>query len=199
MDPATAALVAALIAAIVAIINLVVSLVASRQRAKLEAYLETNKEISQEKRNFILKQLSEFYDPLFTLLSVNSQTFEKIGPGSKARKKEIYPNTETAEVWSKLVNTVILPNNKKACEIIEKNLHLITSTDDIKTYIEFATHAYAYDIFRKDAYEAYRLFAYPKGILEHIKIKRKTVQDEIHTTLKITKKRKSKWLSFIPS
>ena len=197
MDSGIATLLAACLAAIIAIINLIMSITASRQRAKLEAFLDKENEINQEKRNVIFKQLSEFYDPLFTLLSANNETFKKIGPGSEARKSEKFPEEETAEVWSKLVETVILPNNLKAINIIEKKLHLISPEDDIGKYINFSTHAYAYDIFRKDAYEAYRLFAYPKGILEHVEKMRDKVLKQVHSTLNITEKRKCKWLSFI--
>lgn len=197
MDRGIATLLAAVIAALIAIINLFLSILSARQRAKLEAFLEKENEINKEKRELIFKQLSEFYDPLFTLLSANSSTFKKIGPGSEARRSGKYPDEETAEVWNKLVETVILPNNKKAIEIIEKKLHLISPEDDIERYIQFSTHAFAYDIFRKDAYEAYRLFAYPKGILEHVEKMREKVQKQVHVTLKISEKRKCKWLSFI--
>ena len=36
-------------------------------------------------------------------------------------------------------------------------------------YLEFLTHSHAYKVFKEGAYEAYRLFPFPKQLLENVK------------------------------
>jgi hypothetical protein len=179
IDSGLAALVAAVIGAIVAIVSLVVSFRTERERVRIEKRLSMVQEIEQEKRELLYTQLSEFYDPIFTLLSVNGNIHKRIGPGSDFRWDDSYPEDEVAKVWNELVEAVIVPNNRRICEIVETKLSLISPSDDITPYLEFTTHAYAYQVFRRQPYEAYRLFQFPAGFPAHVQTQRVKLRDQI--------------------
>ncbi|HLO29339.1 MAG TPA: hypothetical protein VK249_09405, partial [Anaerolineales bacterium] len=139
----------------------------------------------QEKRNLLYSQLSEFYDPIFSLLSVNKRIFERIGPNSQARWDRTFPEEETAEVWNKLVERVITPNNLRVCEIIQTKLHLLSPDDTIEPYMEFITHAYAYQVFREKPYESYTLFQFPRTFFDHVENKRNVLRQRIEKVLSL--------------
>lgn len=168
IDSGVAALIAALISAISVIIVLLIS-----HRLSFVTGIE------QEKRNLIRAQLSEFYDPIFSLLSANNRIFERIGPKSKARWDKTFSEQEIAEVWNKLVERVIIINNLKICEIIQTKLHLLSFNDTIDPYMEFITHAYAYQVFREKPYESYVLFQYPHTFFNHVESERNVLHQHI--------------------
>lgn len=177
--------VAAVIAAVVSIISLIVLVRAEKERVRNESRLNLVIGVEQEKRNLFYSQLSEFYDPIFSLLSVNKQIFERIGPNSQARWDEKNLEQETSEVWNKLVERVIIPNNLKVCGIIQTKLHLLSSNDSIEPYMEFITHAYAYQVFREKPYESYALFGLPKTFYQHVEDNRNSLRQRIEKILKL--------------
>jgi len=185
IDSGVAALISAIIAAIVAAISLVVSVRTEKERIHLESRLSLVIGIEQEKRNLLYSQLSEFYDPIFSLLSVNRRIFERIGPNSQARWDRTFPEQETAEVWNKLVERVITPNNLQICEIIQTKLHLLSPDDTIEPYMEFITHAYAYQVFREKPYETYTLFQFPRTFFDHVESKRNILRQRIEKVLSL--------------
>jgi hypothetical protein len=168
LDKGWATLVAATLAALVSIASLIISIVASRSQAKLVARLTDTTNLSKEAREYKLKQLTSFYDPVYTLLAANKSIFERIGPTSSARREQNFNDEETAEVWQKLSNEVVVPNNNRICEIIHANLHYLAESDNEAIYLEFLTHAHAYKVFKQSAYEAYRLFPFPKVFFEAV-------------------------------
>jgi hypothetical protein len=183
-DQATATLIAAVIAAFATIVNLIVSVVAQQKNIKTESRLSIVQDLRQEQRSLLRTQLSEFYDPIFALLSVNKSIFERIGPESDARWDRSYRQEETATVWSELVDEVITPNNSRVCEIVGTRLHLIAPSDTVQPYLEFATHAHAYQVFREQPYEAYDLFRYPSGFLQHVEAQRNNLRRQMDKLLK---------------
>jgi hypothetical protein len=183
MTETTVALLIACLSALTSIVTLVVSMRTENQRVSLQSDLETNKEIREEKRKFLYQQMEEFYDPIFSLLSINKEIFEKIGPSSAARWNNNFPEKETAVVWSQLVSTVVSPNNIRICSIVESKLHLVTQGDDIKNYLEFITHANAYKVFGEHPYEAYKLFQFPKGFYEHVESQRNQLRKKMDKIL----------------
>lgn len=185
VDSGIAALVSAIIAAIVAVVSLYVSIKTEQERIHLEARLNLVIGIEQEKRSLAYAQLSEFYDPIFSLLSVNRRIFERIGPNSQTRWDRTFSEQETAEVWNKLVERVITPNNLKICEIIQTKLHLLSPDDKIEPYMEFITHAYAYQVFREKPYESYTLFQFPRTFFDHIESKRNFLRQRIQKLLNL--------------
>ncbi len=140
--------------------------------------------MEQERIKFMLIQLSEFYDPIFSLLSVNQQIFGSIGPNSSLRRDETFPEEEAPALWNELVDTVITPNNSRICNLIETKLHLMSIEDNIYPYLEFATHAHAYEVFRRNPYEAYSLFQFPEDFAKHVEIQRSKVRSKIAELMK---------------
>jgi|GEM_PF-2173006 len=183
IDQGLAAVVAAIVAAVVAVISLVVSIRTEKERVYLESRLNLLLGIEQERRNLFYAQLSDFYDPVFSLLSVNRNIFNRVGPNSAARYNNSFPEDETAEVWNKLVQQVITPNNLKICEIIQTKLHLLAPGDAVEPYMEFITHAYAYHVFREKTYEAYKLFQFPQSFFEHVETKRDGLRQHLEKVL----------------
>lgn len=192
VDSGIASLISAVIAAVVAIVSLVVSIRTERERVRLESRLNLILGVEQEKRNLLYLQLSDFYDPIYSLLAVNRRIFERIGPNSRARWDRAFPEQETAEVWNKLVEKVINPNNLRICEIIQTKLHLLSPDDDVEPYMEFITHAYAYQVFREKPYESYTLFQFPQSFFKHVESKRNSLRQRIERVLSL--KGVQKWL-----
>ncbi|HML24349.1 MAG TPA: hypothetical protein PKD09_22020 [Aggregatilinea sp.] len=143
---------------------------------KTEKKLDVFKVIYLEKRQRLDIQLSEFYDPLFALLSVNHELLMRAGPPSSMETDSPNIQQEKREVWDRLAAEVILPNNKRICDIIEQKLHLITSSDDATQYFRFLTHAYVYHVFRDFPHENYLNFQFPQGFLEHVQLKREEIR-----------------------
>lgn len=196
IDKGLATLIAAVIAAMFAVFTTIISARSSRKQVSIQHKLNKSKDIDSEKRVRINRQLSELYNPIVTLLSVNRDVFDRIGPTSEARKSEIFNDEETAQVWNNLCKTVVVPNNMKVCELIEKNIHLIKNHSDEKQYFEFLTHAYAYQVFQETTYEAYSLFTYPLGFLESVISQRDGLITEFNKTYGIANKRWYQWPFF---
>ena len=182
LDKGWATLIAASLAAIVSIASLLISIWSSRAQARLSGRITDWTNVSKEGREYKLKQLTFFYDPIYTLLSANKSIFERIGPASAARQEGQFNDEETAEVWAKLSAEVIVPNNIKVCGIIEKNLHFMSAADDENMYLEFVTHAHAYKVFGQGAYEAYKLFPFPKEFFFVVKRARTQVRSNLAST-----------------
>lgn len=169
LDKGWATLIAAGLAAAVSLFSLIVSIASSRAQARLAATLTDVTNISKEAREYKLKQMSLFYDPVYALLAANKAIFERIGPTSSARREGRFNDEETADVWQKLSEEVILPNNQRICEIIQGQLHYLVQGEDESIYLEFLTHAHAYKVFKQGAYEAYQMFPFPKKIFDGVK------------------------------
>ncbi|WP_313951936.1 hypothetical protein [Accumulibacter sp.] len=169
LDKGWATLVAAAVAALVSLLSLLVSILSARAQTRLSSRLTDTTNVSKEARDYKLRQLTSFYDPVYTLLAANKAIFERIGPTSAARTEQMFNDEETADVWQTLSNEVVVPNNQRVCEIIHAQLHFLAENDDESLYLEFLTHAQAYKVFKQGTYEAYRLFPYPKEILAAVK------------------------------
>jgi|SRR5580704_10188304 hypothetical protein len=163
-----ATLVAALIAAAVSVLNLVLSEINRRAQIRLDHQLRGLAEDKKRSIESIQERLSQFYEPLAALLVTNSCIFERIGPTSPARTSEDYDDEELAETWKRLVEKVILPNNRRICEIIETKSHLIAREDSDRLYQDFLVHAYSYETFRQAPSSAHRLFPFPKELLNRV-------------------------------
>ena len=135
LDKGWATLIAAAFAALVSLISLIISWIASRSQTRLAATLTDVTNISKEAREYKLKQLTSFYDPVYALLAANKAIFERIGPISPARREGCFNDKETADVWQKLSEEVILPNNERICEIIQGQLHYLALGEDESTNV----------------------------------------------------------------
>lgn len=184
VDSGLLPLIVALLGAIVSILGVYLTSWLTIRRVRLEAELDRQERLEHEKQKFMLMQLSEFYDPIFSLLSVNQQIFGSIGPNSSLRRDETLPEEEAPALWNELVDTVITPNNSRICNLIETKLHLMSVEDDIRPYLKFATHAHAYQVFRRSAYEAYRLFQFPEDFYGHVENQRGKVRTRVAELMK---------------
>lgn len=182
MDKGWATLIAASLAAVVSFASLLISILSSRSLARLAGRMTDWANVSKEGREYKLKQLTCFYDPIYTLLAANKSIFERIGPTSAARRAGQFNDEETAEVWAKLSAEVVVPNNIKVCEIIEKNLHFMSDVDDESMYLEFVIHAHAYKVFGQSAYEAYKLFSFPQELFSLVQEARAQVRSSLAST-----------------
>ncbi len=187
LDKGGATLIAAVIAACISSVSLVVTLFSARAQARLVSDLTDTITVNKEARDYKLKQLTLFYDPIYTLLAANKNIFDRIGPGSTVRDNPKFHAEETAEVWKKLSADVIIPNNMRICEIISGNLHFISDSDTEDLYLEFLTHAHAYKTFKDSAYEAYTLFQCPKNFFKKVKDARNDVRFSLQNLYSIIK------------
>ena len=188
IDPGIATLIAASISAIAALSSLFISLKIQRKNIHLETYLKTTQEIGQEKRNLLYQQLSEFYDPIFTLLSVNQTIFERIGPESNARLNSLNSGDEVKNLWRELRQSVIIPNNMRICQIVESKLHLLSPDDNVNPYFSFTTHAYSFKAFKKLDFEQYELFPNPEDFRQHVQNQRDYLKKKIDAMMKTDQK-----------
>ncbi len=182
IDKGVATLLSALVAAGMSFLVLLLTMRANRKQAEMIASLAELKDVNKEAREYVLRQLTEFYDPIYALLSANAVIFERIGPTSEARRSGQFNDEETALVWQKLSDEVIVPNNVRVSEIIQANLHFITRDDDEAGYIEFLAHSCAYKAFRQETYQAYRLFEYPRALLGKINSQRSALKASLEST-----------------
>ena len=179
IDPGIVALIVALISTVTALIGLFVSSQVQRKNLHLETELKTIQELGQEKRTLLYQQLSEFYDPIFTLLSVNQAVFKQIGPKSNARLDSLNSEDEVKYLWKELRQNVIIPNNVRICQIVESKLHLLSPDDRVDPYFSFATHAYSFKAFKKLEFERYELFPYPENFRQHVQNQRDSLKQKI--------------------
>nr|MBV6629450.1 hypothetical protein [Oceanococcus sp. HetDA_MAG_MS8] len=173
---------AACIAALVSLVGLAVTVWSVRAKAKAEASFTDQVNRKKEERDYLLKQLTNFYDPVYCLLEANRHIFERIGPKSDARSSGDFDDAETAKVWSELSSNVVQKNNIRLCRIIEENLHFISKDDDEAVYLEFLTHAHAYNVFGKEPFEAYRLFTFPSQLNSAVRTARGQVKARLMAT-----------------
>ncbi len=127
-------------------------------------------------------------------MTANKNIFERIGPVSSARHSNNFDDEETAAVWSELSKTVIVPNNMRVCEIIQKKFHLRDNSDEEGIYLEFVTHSHAYKVFKDNTYEAYKLFPYPKEVLGVAQKTRDNLRKKLQLSYPQKKKGFLSWL-----
>lgn len=173
---------AACIAALVSLISVAVTVWSVRAKARIEATFADQINRKMEEREYILNQLTNFYDPVYCLLEANRAIFERIGPNSEARASGDFDDAETAEVWEELSANVIQTNNLRLCKIIEENLHFISVEDKEAAYLEFLTHAHAYKVFGAKPFEAYRLFTFPGQLNGAVSSARAKVKQRLMAT-----------------
>ena len=183
IDAGVAAFFAAIISTFFALISLLFSIKAQRDNLQLESRLKTMHEVGQEKRQFLNQQLSEFYNPIFTLLSVNRKIYERVGPGSQARDNASYSTEDIKNIWRELRQTVVIPNNLRICEIIENKLQLLSDEDVAAPYLEFTVHAHAFKALKSLGGEQYELFPIPEDFSNHVFRHRERIEQILEATM----------------
>lgn len=150
----------------VPLIALIVTNMVSIRNLREASKAAVKKELVVDSLKHFKSQLSEFYDPLNALVSTNYDMFESLGP--KTFPRDPYKGEEAADLWTEIVNDVILPNNESIIEIIKTKSHLIDSTDNLQYYFYYVKHAQSYMLFRKQANSLHEKFPYPKDLLGNI-------------------------------
>lgn len=163
--------------------TLIVTLWSNKVGIKLQ-YREAEKtDINSEKREHIRIQLSDFYDPIYTLAATNRKIFEQVGPRSELRHSLSYSDDEIAKLWHQMVEDVILPNNKSISSIITSKLYLLDEGDSPELYIDFLLHAHTYRAFRQKPFSAYSRFQYPDQFDKNVNDHRNQLKQAFVSTL----------------
>ena len=55
----------------------------------------------------------------------------------------------------------------------------MAEADSVHPYLQFLTHAHAYDIFVKRPFEAYSSFRFPRGLSEHVQEHRQRLRQKM--------------------
>ena len=138
---------------------------------------QTKQQILISQINFLSQQLAEFYDPLFAMLKVNGECFSKLGPDTFPRNPI---QLETAgEVWNRVTENVIIPNNREIANILRTRSHLIAHDDSLEPYLRLNNHISMYEIFIDYPNEIYKDFTFPKDITSHIESVRAKLVNEL--------------------
>ena len=162
---------------IAALVVVFISNLALLLKIRLDSKAAIKKELSLSFINLTKERLTNFYDPLVVLLKINRDIFDSLGPKSFSEDHNL--RNEAAEVWRQLINDVILPTNKRICEVILQYSHLIDETDDLEIYTQFIKHAKSYEVFRNTPNEIHKKFPYPPGFLEKVSVIRSSVKGQL--------------------
>lgn len=164
-------------APIVALLVVLISNIVVLMKIRLDSRAAIRKEMSVSLINLTKERLIKFYDPMVTLLTINRDMFNTFGP--KSFPQETHLRIEAVEVWNKIIDEVILPNNKKICELVLQHSHLIDDEDKLADYIEFVKHAKSYDVFRQTRNEIHKNFPYPTALIENTITTRMTIKRRV--------------------
>jgi hypothetical protein len=160
-----------------AIAVLVVANIVSLWQVILQSRRSLSQQLRLRRMDFLSKQLSEFYDPLHSLMLTNQHVFENFGPQTfpvDNAKREV-----AAQTWNTLKEDVILPNNRQMASILRSRSHLTGTDDDITKYLDLNTHLVMYEVFHKQPTELYQKYHFPTDVAEHVGSVRGRLVDEL--------------------
>lgn len=160
--------------ALTSILALIVTNIIVLYKITRDSSESIKKELIVAKIKFDRERLEKFYDPMYTLLTVNSGIFTSFGPHTFRIDNGALSN-EAAELWKQMVQNIVLPNNARICEIIKTYSHLLAGQDNLDNYIDFLKHAESYSHFIKFPNERHSAHKYPVQFLEQVKINRMNV------------------------
>lgn len=152
-------------------------------KIKKETSESLKKELVLTKISHEKEKLEKFYDPIYAILSTNSEIFNSFGP--RSFPEEEYSRNEAATIWNKMVKNIILPNNRKIGKIISNYSHLIDYKDDLSLYLEYLKHLESYKHFVKYPNALHKQHKYPLGFLDNVAKYRKDILENL---LEIEKK-----------
>ena len=142
------------------------------------------KDIITTKIKIEREKLEKFYDPIFTTLKSNSSIFKAYGPSTFPRDSGVL-ETEASQVWQKLVENVIIPNNQKIENVIQQFSHLKNTADNIDMYLEYLVHLESFRHFISNPNTIHKAFKYPTNFITNVE----TNRNIIITTLQETEKK----------
>ncbi len=156
------------------LVGAIVVLLITNAIALWQVIYQTNRSLSDQLRlkkiEFLSQQLSEFYNPIYSMMCLNKNIFGNFGPQSFPQE-EIFRQA-AGKNWELLRDKVILPNNTLIVELLKNKSHLISSNDDIKEYLNLNNHLVMYEVFTEYPTEVYKKCHFPPDILLHIENKR---------------------------
>lgn len=144
----------------------------------LQARAAFNSQIKIKNIEWLSQQLTEFYNPLYTLLHLNREAFDAVGP--QTFPTDTHRREAAGELWEATKESVIIPNNRKMQEVLRDKSHLISTGDRLSAYLPLMNHVAMYEIFQEIPTEIYDNFRFPAGILEHIEVQRERLLEEVN-------------------
>lgn len=158
---------------IVSLIILFITNLITLWKIRLDSKSAIKRDLTVQEINRKKEMLDSFYNPIFYLLNLNGELFKSIGPPSFPQ--EHHSREEAVQVWDKVVENAILPNNRKICEVINRFCHLLDSEDSLNNYFEFVKHAESYEVFRNNPNQLHIKFKYPDRFLNNVACNRSRV------------------------
>ncbi len=167
-----------------ALIVLLITNLVVLYKIKADTRQAIKKDVIISRVNLAREKLEMLYNPIFTILNINSEMFNSYGPNTFPKTvvtaEENALMTEALNTWNKIVEDVIIPNNEKICEIIYKYSHFLESEGADK-YLDYVIHAKSYKHFIKYPNSLHKKFKYPSDFIVSVANKRQ----EIFSDLKI--------------
>lgn len=148
--------------------NLVVLL-----KISFESKAVLKRDITLTSIKFDKERLELFYDPIYTTLSTNEDIFDSFGPRTFPDNEDLL--NEASIIWNKMVENIILPNNKLISEVIISKSHLIVQEDNLYNYLNFLKHAKSYEHFIKYPNSLHKGFKYSVDFKKDVKLRRESI------------------------
>ncbi len=163
--------------AIIALIVLLITNLVTLLKIRKESSESLKREITIAKINLENDKLKNFYNPIYTLLSTNSDIFVSFGPNSFPIGDDL--RSEAAVIWNKMVVNIIIPNNRRIGEIIIHYSHLIHNDDNLSNYLDFLKHLESYEHFVKFPNSIHKGHKYPKDFIANVSEFRSKILNEL--------------------
>lgn len=167
-------------APIVALVIVFISNLVVLIKIRLDSKAAIKKELTLQSLNITKERLTKFYDPVIALLIINRDMFITFGPESFPNERSL--KIEASTIWNNIIDDVILPNNKRVCEIVLQYSHLIDKSDNIENYLDFVKHANSYSIFRNKRNEIHKNFPYPSQLISKVSVARENVRQKLNSS-----------------
>lgn len=169
--------------AVIALIVLLFTNLFTLWKIRKESSESLKKELILSKIRLEKDKLKNLYDPIYTILQINSEIFNSFGPNSFPDDDDL--RRESAIIWNKMVENIIIPNNRRIGEIIIHYSHLIHSDDKFSDYLEYLKHLESYEHFIKFPNSIHKAHKYPKNFISNVS----TYRNKILTELKDVEKK----------
>jgi hypothetical protein len=170
-----------LIAAIAAAAGFWLSRLLERMKADLALQKDQERIRTEKRLDYLERQLSEFYYPLYIGLHVDGAVWDTI----LARDKD---DEIRKKIGEQIDKDVLLPNHEKLILVIQSKIHLAEADQEtFDLMMKYVRHASIYRAMRKAEYfdkDPYHLGEpFPKGLLSNIEKTRALLQSKYDSLL----------------
>lgn len=166
-----------IVAVLIPLLVLLISNIIVLWKIRLDSNEAVRKELTILAIKNIKDRLEKFYDPFMALIEINTNIFNSFG--YKSYPEEDIRRSEAAQLWDKMAQTIIIPNNDEMIGIVKSNSHLIHKEDNGSLYMQFITHAESYKHFIEFPNEVHNAFKYPMGIEDNVQRFRSILKKEL--------------------